>query len=135
MANNIIVDVSQIYNAIQDIQDIKAEINRENVIINGIAKTLKDGKHFSKTYPLKGNSWTQTTVGGKHQRSLTIKYSGVHFVVAPTVHVTIEGNHSGLSVHIHGNAHDGCQINVQKSSGKFTTADLAHKIHLTANGY
>ena len=55
-------------------------------------------------------------------------------MVAPTVHVTIEGNHSGLTVSINHNSHDGCHINVQKSSGNFTTADLAHKIHLTAIG-
>ena len=135
MANNIIVDVSQINNAIQEVAHLKADINRENVIIDGITKTLKDFKYFSKTYPLKGNNWTQTTVSGKHQRSLTIKYSGVHFVIPPTVNVTIEGNHSGLTVSINHNGHDGCHINVQKSSGRFTTADLAHKIHLTANGY
>ena len=135
MGNNIIVDVSQINNAIQDIASLKSDLNKEIVIINNITKSLKDFKHFNKTYPLKGNNWTQTTVSGKHQRSLTIKYANAHFVIAPTVHVTIEGNHSGLTVSINQNSHDGCHINVQKSSGKFTTADLAHKIHLTAHGY
>ena len=135
MANNIIVDVSEINSAIQDISDIKQKINKETVIIDGIQKSLMDFKHFSKKYPLGTSHWTQTTVNGKHQRSLTIKYSGVHFVIPPSTHVTIEGHHSGLSVSITNNSHDGCHINVQKSSGKFITADLAYKIHLTAHGY
>ena len=135
MGNNIIVDVSSIYDAIQDIAHLKAEITKETHILNNVTKSLKDFKHFSKTYPLNANNWTQTTVWGKHQRNLTIKYTGAHFVIPPTVHVTIEGNHSGLTVSINHNSHDGCHINVQKTSGKFATADLGHKIHLTANGY
>ena len=137
MANNIIVDVSEINSAIQKITYLQAEINKDHVTIDGINRALKEMKHFAKTIPMKGTSWSNSTIAGKHVRNINVSYTNIQYLLPPVVQVTIEGSNSGLSVHIHWNTHSGCQVRVTKNSGTFTSDDLGsgHKIHLTAVGF
>lgn len=134
MGNNIIVDVSEINAAIQNIKNIQNELSKDTTVINNLVKALKDTKHFTYTPSLKSKSWKSSTIGNKHVRSLTVSFARMNFMNTPAVSVSIEGAHQGLTVSTKHVTTSGCEIDVYKGS-KFTSADLGHKIHLIAIGF
>jgi len=137
MANNIIVDVSEINQAIQKVNDLNNRFSKDHSTIENIIKEVGDLRNFHATYALKANSWKTSTKNGKAVRSLTVAFSKIHFYATPVVHVSIEGIHNGLQVSLSNVTHSGCEIHVMKTqkSNAFSSAELGHKIHLSAHGY
>ena len=78
MANNVIVDVSEINQAIQKINDLNNLFNKDHSTIEGVVKEVFHSRNYHHTYSLKAASWKTSTVSGKAVRSLTISFVKTH---------------------------------------------------------
>jgi len=108
-------------------------LKAEQTAINGINNSLKTNKTFGQTIALK-TGWTTSTHNSKHILSKHVPFTNAHFLMPPVVQVTIEGQHTGLTVSIDGNSHSGCNVHVSKNSA-FNNSDKAHSVHITAIGF
>jgi hypothetical protein len=135
MANNSIVDVSEINSWIQKMITLEATVKAETSVHNGNPTSPSTTKHFTHTYSMRSGRWNHHKVDGKYVKTLHVSFSSGLFTSPPTVQLTIEGNHPHLTVHVSNVTHSGCDINVVKTNGRdFGQHQSNHSVHLVATG-
>lgn len=136
MANNIIIDVAEINQAIQDIKDLKSQLAKEQHVINGLQSQVNGAKIWANTYAL-GPKWIDNKqTNGYHTRSLHIPFTKSGFKTTPNVQLTIESFHADwYSIGASPINSSGCTIHVvKKNKTVFSTIDWTVKVHIMAVG-
>ena len=135
MANNHIVDVSELLGIIALAHRIDADLKKDIKVFNGEIAYLSQVNHLHYHIPLKDSKWIQT-VNGNNKKSPVKHYTldfaashGSHFKHIPSVKVSITGLKHPSSYHV-GVTHitkTQCIVSVAQTNHGSWESDVANK--------